>query len=131
MVLFLPLLPCESSVSLKKTLIEKKSCTSAIKFLSSQYTVYFRNRIQWKNSLSWHPHYKEIEQDWNSSLQKKHRLRHLFKLVLICTQHMEKGNVKKFSISSVQYLLYRISFEEGIANLEKCLFMKIMIPVGL
>ena len=32
---------------------------------------------------------------------------------------MEKGNVKKFSISSVQYLLYRISFEEGIATPRK------------
>ena len=32
---------------------------------------------------------------------------------------MEKGNVIKFSISSVQYLLYRTSFEEGIATHRK------------
>ena len=38
-------------------------------------------------------------------LLKKHRYRHLSKLVLICTQDMETRNVKKSSTSSVQYLL--------------------------
>ena len=51
--------------------------------------------------------------------QKKHRYRHLLKLVLICTQHMETRNVKKSSTLSVQYLLYRICFEEGIATPRK------------
>ena len=41
------------------------------------------------------------------------------KLVLICTQLMETRNVKKPSSSSLQYLLYKISFEEGIATPRK------------
>ena len=32
---------------------------------------------------------------------------------------METGNIGKFSISSIQYLLYRISFEEGIVTRRK------------
>ena len=41
------------------------------------------------------------------------------KLVLICTQLMETRNVKKSSTSSLQYLLYKVSFEEGIATPRK------------
>ena len=44
------------------------------------------------------------------------------KLVLICTQLMETRNVKKPSTSSLQYLLYKISFEEGIATPRKNLY---------
>ena len=46
----------------------------------------------------------------NKSTNKKHR--HLTQLVLICIEHMETRNFEKLSLLSVQYLLYRISFEE-------------------
>ena len=44
---------------------------------------------------------------------------------------METGNVKKSSTSSVQYLLYRISFEEGIATPRKIFFSKNNYPCWL
>ena len=57
------------------------------------------------------------------TVYRKSTDRHSSQLVLICTQHRETRKVEKISISSGQYLPYRISFEEGIVIPRKNVYL--------